>query len=54
MLGGKKIYGEMKSIFNAQTEGVCFMGNDTSLISCESTSSFTQRVFQIDIKDIWE
>ena len=49
---GEKIYIEMDSIFNAQTEGVCFKGNDSIIISCEQTNSFTQQVFLIDLKTL--
>lgn len=47
--GDKKIHLEMDSIFNAQTEGVCFLGNDSVLISCEATKSFKQQLFLIDL-----
>ncbi len=50
--GNKKIHIEMNSIFNAQTEGVCFLGNDSILISCERTSTFPQQVFMIDLNDL--
>jgi hypothetical protein len=49
---GKQTYVEMSAITNAQTEGVCFLGNDTLLISCERTLSFDQQIFFIDLKNI--
>lgn len=49
---GKKTYLEMDSIFDAQTEGVCFLGNDSLLISCERSASFNEQVFLIDLKTI--
>ncbi len=48
----KKTYIEMDSIFDAQTEGVCFLGNDSLLISCERSASFHEQVFLIDLKTI--
>ncbi len=50
--GKQKIHIEMNSIFDAQTEGVCFLGNDSILISCERTSTFQQQVFLIDLNDL--
>ena len=47
---GDKMYFELDTIFNAQTEGICFKGNDTLLISCERTADFQQQVFLIDLK----
>ncbi len=50
--GEQKILLEMDSIFDAQTEGVCFLGNDSILISCEKTSTFQQQVFLINLNDL--
>ncbi len=50
--GEQKILIEMNSIFDAQTEGVCFLGNDSILISCERTSTFRQQVFLIDLNNL--
>ncbi|NOR75756.1 MAG: hypothetical protein GQ525_11425 [Draconibacterium sp.] len=50
--GKKKTYMELDSIFDAQTEGVCFLGNDSILISCESTSTYLPQVFLIDLNDL--
>ncbi|MCD6354951.1 MAG: hypothetical protein J7L95_05320 [Prolixibacteraceae bacterium] len=49
---GAKKHIEMDEIFDAQTEGICFLGNDTLLISCEKTKTFNQQVFMIDLKNI--
>lgn len=49
---GKKTYIEMDAIYDAQTEGVCFLGNDSLAISCERTSSFNEQVFLIDLKNM--
>ena len=46
---GKQMHFEMDAIFDAQTEGVCFLGNDSLLISCEQTSSFKHQLFLIDL-----
>jgi hypothetical protein len=42
---GEKLYIQMDSIYDAQTEGVCFLNNDILLISCEATISYQQQVF---------
>ena len=47
---GTKKYIEMDSIFDAQTEGVCFLGNDSLLISCERTTAFDEQIFLFDLK----
>jgi len=49
---GPKTYIEMDSIFDAQTEGVCFLGNDSLLISCEQNASFNEQVFLIELNKI--
>ena len=49
--GGKETYMKLDAIFSAQTEGICFQGNDTLLISCEETTTFKQQVFYIDLKN---
>ena len=49
---GEKTCMELDNIYNAQTEGICFMGNDTLLISCEQTSAFDQQIFYIDLKKL--
>ena len=42
---GEKVFLQMDSITNAQTEGVCFLNNTILLISCEETSYFPQQIF---------
>ncbi len=49
---GKSLFMDMDTINGAQTEGICFLGNDTVLISCENTKHFDQQVFYIDLKTI--
>ncbi|MEN8115864.1 MAG: T9SS C-terminal target domain-containing protein [Bacteroidota bacterium] len=46
--GGKE-YFQLNSLHDAQTEGICFYGNDTILVSCEKTSRFKQQVFLFDL-----
>ncbi len=48
----KGTYMELDEIFPAQTEGICFMGNDTLLISCERTDDYLQQIFFIDLKNL--
>jgi len=50
---GERIFIKMDSIIGAQTEGICFLGNDTLLISCERTREFEQQVFFVDLKEIY-
>ncbi|MCG6191315.1 hypothetical protein [Maribellus maritimus] len=50
--GGTEIYMELDDIFSAQTEGICFTGNDSLLISCERTATYVQQIFLIDLKTI--
>jgi len=52
MFTGSKIFIEMDSMEYAQTEGICFWGNDTVLISCEETNSFDQQVFLFNLNSI--
>lgn len=51
---GKKSYYELDAIVDAQTEGICFLGNDSLLVSCEQTSAFNQQVFVIGIYELNE
>jgi hypothetical protein len=51
IFGGSKQYFEFDSLQYAQTEGICFLGNDTLLVSCEQTSVFDHQVFLIDLKN---
>lgn len=46
---GKNTYIEMDSIFDAQTEGICFLGNDSVVISCERSNTFQEQLFIIDL-----
>ena len=50
---GETIFIEMDSIIGAQTEGICFLGNDTLLISCERTREFNQQVFYVNLKELY-
>lgn len=49
---GKETYMKLDKIYSAQTEGICFKGNDSLLISCEGTASHVQQVFLIDLKKL--
>jgi hypothetical protein len=42
----------MNSLIGAQTEGVCFLGSDTLLISCENTFNYQAQVFMVDLKKL--
>ena len=46
---GKKQRFKLKGLNNTQTEGICFYGNDTLLVSCERTHAFKQQVFLFDL-----
>lgn len=43
---------DLGSIEGAQTEGICFLKNNTILISCEKTEDFRQGVFVLKINNI--
>ncbi|NQU53421.1 MAG: hypothetical protein HQ522_12880 [Bacteroidetes bacterium] len=49
---GEKAFFELNSINNAQTEGICFLNNDSILISCERNLYFNEQVFLIGLKNI--
>ncbi len=49
--GGNSQLIRLPNLDDAQTEGICFVGNDTLLISCEKTKQFSQQVFVIDLKN---
>lgn len=49
---GTRTYIEMDSIHSAQTEGICFMGNDSLLISCEANGYYNHQIFLFDLKTI--
>ncbi len=52
LFGQENVFISMDSIAGAQTEGICFLGNDTLLVSCESTFTFPAQVFMIDLKTL--
>ncbi|MFW6309572.1 MAG: hypothetical protein ACOC1D_00585 [Prolixibacteraceae bacterium] len=52
VFGEKSIFIAMDSIAGAQTEGICFLSNDTLLISCESTFQFGAQVFRVDLNKL--
>jgi len=49
--GNKQLF-HIKGLFNAQTEGICFYGNDTVLVSCERAKSFKNQVFLFDLSAV--
>jgi len=49
---GKKQLLKLESLFNAQTEGICFVGNDSLFISCERTFDFKPQVFLLDLSQM--
>ena len=49
---GKKTFIDLSAIPYAQTEGICFLGNDSILISCERTLVTKEQVFLIDLKTL--
>jgi hypothetical protein len=51
IFGRENQFFEFDSLQYAQTEGICFLGNDTLLVSCEQTSVFDHQVFLIDLKN---
>ena len=46
---GEKTFIQLEEIYDAQTEGICFIGNDSIAISCESTNAFAHQIFLIDL-----
>lgn len=46
---GESQFFKLETFANAQTEGICFRGNNSVLISCERTSAFNQQVFLLDL-----
>lgn len=52
VFGNESTFIAMDSIAGAQTEGICFLNNDTLLVSCESTNQFPEQVFMIDLKNL--
>lgn len=51
IFGRESYYFDFDSLQYAQTEGICFLGNDTLLISCEQNQVFNHQVFLIDLKN---
>jgi hypothetical protein len=51
IFGKENQFFEFDSLQYAQTEGICFLGNDSLLISCEQTSAFDHQVLLIDLKN---
>ncbi|MCY1721018.1 hypothetical protein OU798_11740 [Prolixibacteraceae bacterium Z1-6] len=49
---GDSRFFQLENTTNMQTEGICYSGNNTLLVSCERTSSFNQQVFLFDISTI--
>lgn len=49
---GESRFIQLNKLANAQTEGICFYGNDSVLISCERTTSFKQQVFLFDLTEL--
>lgn len=43
---------DLPDLDDAQTEGICFLGNDSILVSSESSRGIPQQVFLIDIKTL--
>lgn len=46
---GKSDFYWLKGLTNAQTEGICFLNNDSILISCERAGSFKEQVFLVPL-----
>jgi len=49
---GNRIRMQMDNLQQAQTEGTCFWGNDSLLVSCERSARFEQQVFLIDLSSL--
>lgn len=48
---GKNSRYELDLINGAQTEGICFLNNNSIVISCERNRTYKEQVFLIDFKD---
>lgn len=44
-------YFNLNKLINTQTEGICFFGNDSVLVSCEKTPAYYQQVFLFDLTE---
>lgn len=42
----------LEGIDGAQTEGICFLNNDSILVSCEKTKAYNQQVFLFDLNKL--
>lgn len=42
----------LEGIDGAQTEGICFLSNDSILVSCEKTNTYNQQVFLFDLNKL--
>ena len=51
-LSGKAQLIQLPNLDNAQTEGICFLGNDSLLVACENSRGIRQQVFLVDLKKI--
>ncbi|WP_163324888.1 hypothetical protein [Draconibacterium mangrovi] len=49
---GKSRHIKLEGIDGAQTEGICFLNNDSILVSCEKTRSHNQQVFLFDLNKL--
>ncbi|MDX8341611.1 hypothetical protein SLH46_20600 [Draconibacterium sp. IB214405] len=49
---GKSQYIKLEGIDGAQTEGICFLTNDSILVSCERSRGFDQQVFLFDLNKL--
>ena len=49
---GKSRNIKLEGIDGAQTEGICFLSNDSILVSCEKTQSHNQQVFLFDLNKL--
>jgi hypothetical protein len=49
---GKSQHIKLEGIDGAQTEGICFLSNDSILVSCEKTQSHYQQVFLFDLNKL--
>ena len=52
LFSGTRTFIEMDSINQAQTEGICFLGNDSLLISCEENNYFNHQVFLFNLNTL--
>jgi len=52
LFGRESLLIKMDTIAGAQTEGICFLGKDSLLVSCESTFNYPAQIFLIDLKTL--